>query len=172
MRGFSIGVLGLLLGACASGAAPGTTNLGFEIACAADPCGWSAVEGTYRYGGTWHPADPGLDMSGEGRVVVEQRATFEAPRTRDYVLEATTLRDPGVNLAFELAWYRAVASTTDYWSQNPELLRTDHIDITEEGLARWQRTSSVAAEAGGLILRIIKGGSGRCWVDEIAYHPY
>ena len=167
-------LLPLCLAAVACGAGSGAVlgNLGFSVACDSGACEWQVLEGAPRFGGTWHPADRGVDLSADGRASLEQRTAFEPPSERDYVFSATVLREPGVTVRFELHWYRAKSSVTDFWSTlpAPEPLRVDPLPVTDEGLLRFRALSSVPDEAGGLALRIVReGGPGRCWVDELAY---
>lgn len=162
-------ILGSLLMACGTSRSPAISNSGFNITCDADPCPWEKVEGNPLFGGTWHPGDPGVDLSGDDPMAIQQKTTFESPEVLDYVLEATILRDPEVTLTFEFHWYRGNTGTGGFWENNPVLLRNDRLNIPEEGLRRIEKLTSVPSEAEGLILRIVKSGSGRCWVDELSY---
>lgn len=170
----------MLLVLCACGADSALLgNLGFEVRCdgapltdggarTSSPCEWQLVEGTFAYGGTWNSADLGLDLSGDGRVVVQQRTRFETPEQRDYALGATVLRE-SADVYFELAWYRALpALVTDYWGASPALLRVDRLTVEAAGLTRYRGLTTVPSEAGGLVLRIVRERPGRVWVDELA----
>jgi hypothetical protein len=166
-------VCALAVTGCGASTQVPTTNLGFEIACDADPCGWEAVEGTYRWAGTWHTADPGLDFSATTHAIVEQRTTFQMPNERDYVLEATALREGEAVLVLELHWYRAIGDRPPpgYWDQQPALVRIDRYKVEATGLHRFRTLTSVPSEVGGLALRVVKDGPGRAWLDELSYRP-
>ena len=176
---FWFALLGAVLGSCGAADGPVLANLGFEVRCdgttaadggtasSASACEWHLVEGTLRYGGTWNAADVGLDLTGSARVSVEQRTRFQPPSKRDYVLNATVLREEA-SLRFELHWYRALpASVTDYWGAAPALLRIDRLTVDAAGLSRYRGLVALPSEAGGLVLRIVREGDGRAWVDEL-----
>src|SRR5262245_35068043 len=131
-----VGMAMLAMGGCAQNG-PSIANPSFEIVCGAGSCNWDVVEGTVEFHGTWHPGDVGLDMSGEGTAVVEQRDAFAPPSNRDYLLEATVLRDATASVTFELAWYGYLGNVTDYWERSPRLQRVDQYAVGTVGLTRF-----------------------------------
>jgi hypothetical protein len=55
-------------------------NEGFEIDCDDRPCDWKLIEGSADLTASWHAGDSGADLSGAGRVAIEQRsAPFALP---------------------------------------------------------------------------------------------
>ncbi len=118
-------VLALLCAAgCGSRGADILANEGFEITCDIGACDWTVVEGQAG-SGSWHEGDVGLDLSGAGQVIVEQRSAGFGLPARDLSFEASIVRDPGVELRFDLAWYAPGAGAgSTFWDRGPALLDT------------------------------------------------
>lgn len=162
----ALSLLCALAASCSASNSPGFVNLHFDdVTCDLGACEWIPVEGAAAFHGTWNAGDIGADLSGAGRIVIEQRSSsFRTPIVRDYALTATVLRDPGVTLVFELHWYRSGDGGA------PVLLKTITYPVQAEGLTRFRTPSSIPADATGVTLRVVRdGGDGRCWVDELDY---
>src|SRR5262249_21809073 len=106
--GAAYSLLALALGAASCGEPPLIIDRGFDVACGDGYCAWEVLEGTPTFGGSWHDGDPGADLSGAGRVVIQQRSGPAAPAPV-LQLEAAIARDPQVTLAFEIEWFVAPA---------------------------------------------------------------
>jgi hypothetical protein len=145
-------------------------NEGFEILCGDQPCDWKLVEGDAELTGSWHDGDPGVDLSGDGRAVVEQRSAPFALDTRELTLSAALARDGGATLRFELAWYVAgEGEGATYWEREPVLIDTRVTRVEADGVfALAERVSTPSLEVSGLALRVIKEGDGVAVVDEVA----
>jgi hypothetical protein len=157
-----------LLAGCTTGAGQVLTNEGFEIDCRGVPCDWVVVEGKVTFGPTWHDGDVGVDLSGSGKSVVEQKAVLLQLVTRQLDLEASVVRDPAVTLRFELEWYApGSAPGKTFWERSPVFLDTRSYPITEEGVHRIHRTVLIPSESAAVIFRIVKEGNGRALVDEL-----
>lgn len=143
-------------------------NEGFEILCGAEPCDWKLVEGEAEYAGSWHEGDPGIDLSGPGRAVIEQRTAPFALGTRELVLAAAIARE-GAAMRFELEWYAAgQGEGPTYWDRAPRLVDTRAVVVAEEGVfALEELVSTPSLEVSGLVLRLIKEGDGVAVIDEV-----
>src|SRR5437762_10941304 len=79
---------------------------GDEIDCTGLVCDWTIVQGTPRFGSTWHDGDIGVDLSDSGSQIIELKDVFFLDHdTRQLALRAIMLRDPTATLAFELDFY-------------------------------------------------------------------
>jgi len=153
---------------CASSPGQVIGNEGFEIDCRGVPCDWEIAEGTAKFGPTWHDGDVGVDLSGDGRAVVQQKAVLLQLVTRQLDLEAAVVRDAGVTLRFELEWYAPGSATgRTFWERSPVFLDKRVYDITEEGVHRIHRTVLIPSESAAVLFRIVKEGNGRAMVDEL-----
>ena len=143
-------------------------NEGFEILCGGVPCDWKLVEGEASAEGSWHDGDPGVDLSGPGRAVIEQRSAPFALDTRELVLAAAVARE-GAALRFELEWYVAgQAEGATYWDRAPVVIDTRTVQVEEEGVfALEELVSTPSLEVSGLVLRVIKEGDGMAVIDEV-----
>jgi hypothetical protein len=161
-RSRRIGFLALGLLPLGLGCGQLLANEGFEIDCQGQPCDWQLVEGEPAGTVGWHDGDPALDLSGSGRVVYRQRSAPVHLFDRDLLLEASIVRSPGATLRFELAWYDGGASVD-----------TRSVTVDAIGVFRWQKlVSAPPGSIDALELSIIKEGSGRVVVDELALGPY
>ena len=167
------GVLGAALLGCVTEAEKSNPNEAMEIDCRGVPCDWVTLEGAPRYGATWHDGDIGVDLSGNGRVVVEQRVVLLPLRTRQLELEAAIVRDAGVTLQIELDFYApGGAPGPTFWERSPVLLLGRSVDVYELGVARIHREVLIPSEAAGVVVRLVKTGNGRAMVDEFSLgHP-
>lgn len=158
----------LLLCAVGCGSDP-LANEGFSIDCGDAACDWEVIEGEAVFGPSWHDADPGLDLSAPGRIVVEQRAAPLLFTERELVLGAAVARDPSVTLRFEIDWYVGGSGAgATYWEREPRLVATRGFTVGESGVfALEKRISTPTPEVNGLVLRIVKEGRGRAVVDEV-----
>ncbi|HUS65937.1 MAG TPA: hypothetical protein VMZ28_15400 [Kofleriaceae bacterium] len=143
-------------------------NEGFEILCGDQPCDWKLVEGEAAYAGSWHDGDPGVDLSGAGRAVIEQRSAPFALDTRELVLSAGVARD-GTAMRFELEWYVAGQETgATYWDRAPVRVDTRTVPVDDEGVfALEELVSTPSLEVSGLVLRVIKEGNGMAVIDQV-----
>jgi hypothetical protein len=144
-------------------------NEGFEILCGGGPCDWKLVEGEAAYGDSWHEGDPGVDLSGAGRVVLEQRSAPFALETRELVLAAAIARD-GAAMRFELEWYVAGQEEgPTYWDRAPVAVDTRAVAIEDAGVfALEELVSTPSLEVSGLVLRVVKEGEGVAVIDEVS----
>ena len=143
-------------------------NEGFEIDCDGNPCDWKLLEGEADLTASWHDGDAGADLSGAGRVVIEQRsAPFEIP-ARELMLGAAIARQ-GATLRFELDWYVAGSGEgPTYWDREPLLIDTRGFEVEESGVfALEELLSTPSLEVSGLALRIVKDGEGIAMIDEV-----
>ena len=143
-------------------------NEGFEIDCDGSPCDWKLLEGEADLTASWHDGDAGADLSGAGRVVIEQRsAPFEIP-ARELMLGAAIARQ-GATLRFELDWYVAGSGAgATYWDREPLLVDTRGFEVEDSGIfALEELLSTPSLEVSGLALRIIKEGDGIAMIDEV-----
>lgn len=146
----------------------GTGYQGKQIDCSGLTCDWVTVEGNPRYGATWHDGDFGVDLSGEGRIVVEQRMVLIPPFTRQLPVQASMVRDANVTMRFEFEFYApGSASGATFWDRAPVLLKTRVDDVFEVGVFHFRRDVLVPSEGAAVIVRIVKEGSGRAMVDEL-----
>jgi hypothetical protein len=143
-------------------------NEGFEIDCDGRPCDWKLVEGNAVFASSWHAGDPGADLSGTGRSVIEQRSAPFALPGRELVLRAGIARH-SASLRVELDWYVAGAALgATYWDREPVLIDSRAFDIDREGVfALEELISTPSLEASGLILRVVKDGAGTAIIDEV-----
>lgn len=143
-------------------------NEGFEILCSDQPCDWKLIEGDAALSASWHEGDAGLDLSGDGVVVIEQRSAPFALDTRELVLGAAVAREYA-SLRFELDWYVAGdGAGATYWDRDPVLIDSRTTPVDEGGVfAMEELVSTPSPEVTGLALRIIKEGSGTAIVDEV-----
>lgn len=140
---------------------------GLEIDCHGRACGWLVVEGTASFGPTWHEGDLGMDLSGSDRVVLEQKDVLIS-RHRELELRAALFRDSTVTLRFELDWYVAgLERGATFWDRKPVYLSSTVLPIFEEGGMPIHRDFIVPSEATGVIVRLIKDGSGRAMIDDL-----
>jgi hypothetical protein len=163
-----LGIASISVSACVVDAETSTGNESYEVDCRGLPCDWVTKEGNVRYGATWHDGDVGVDLSGDGRAVVEQRVVLFPLHTRQLDLTASILRDPEVTLRFEFDFYAPGSTTGDtFWDRDPVFLVTRSVDVFEHGTAVVHREVLIPSEAAGLVVRIVKEGSGRAMVDEL-----
>lgn len=144
-------------------------NEGFEIDCDGRPCDWKVVEGDPAGAASWHDGDAGLDLSGSGRVVVEQRvAPFELEE-RELVLRAALVRRRAA-LRLELDWYVAGAGQgPTYWDREPVLVDRRSSAVEESGVFFLEElVSTPSLEVSGLVLRAVKDGDGTAILDEVS----
>ena len=171
----SLFTLSLVLGLAAAGAGAagcGTDllgNEGFEIDCSGSPCDWTLVEGDAQLAASWHDGDPGADLSGAGRAVIEQRSAPFQLDTRELELTAAVARSPAAGIRFEIDWY--VAGQGDgptYWDREPLLVDTRGFDVDQHGVFGLDTlVSTPSLEVSGMALRVIKDGDGTAIVDEV-----
>ena len=143
-------------------------NEGFEIDCDGKPCDWKLLEGEADLTASWHAGDPGADLSGVGRAVIEQRsAPFTIP-VRELFLGAAIARQ-GASIRFELDWYIAgEGEGPSYWDREPLLVDTRGFEVEESGVfALAELVSTPSLEVSGLALRIVKDGEGMAVIDEL-----
>jgi hypothetical protein len=162
-------ILLVLLGAggC-GGSADILSNEDFAIDCGGQPCDWVVRAGTAGQG-SWHDGDVGLDLSGDGEVIVEQRSAGFTLPGRELDFAAGVVRDPQVTLTFELAWYApGIGAGATFWERGPELLDTRTVPVARSGVFRLEtQVATPSLEASGLVIRVIKEGSGRAIVDKL-----
>lgn len=145
-------------------------NEGLEIDCDGRPCDWKVLEGEPAGAASWHDGDAGFDLSGDGRVVIEQRtAPFELD-TRELLLEAAMVLRGGATLRLELDWYVAGAGEgPTYWDREPLLVDERATSIDRRGVFELEElVSTPSLEVSGLALRIVKDGDGTAVVDEVS----
>lgn len=143
---------------------------GRQIDCSGLTCDWVTVEGTPTFGDTWHQGDHGLDLSGEGRVVVEQRVVLIPPFNRQLTLQASVVRDPNVSIHIECAFFApGQAPGATFWDRAPVPLAKRENDVFELGVFRLRRDVLVPSEGAAMILRITKEGSGHAIIDELTF---
>jgi hypothetical protein len=143
-------------------------NEGFEIDCDDRPCDWKLIEGSADLTASWHAGDSGADLSGAGRVAIEQRSAPFALPGRELVLRAAVARD-GASMRFELDWYVAGSGAgATYWDREPILVDTRAFDLDDSGVfAVEELISTPSLEVSGLALRVVKDGEGLAMIDEI-----
>ena len=143
-------------------------NEGFEIDCDGQPCDWKVIEGEPTTS-SWHEGDAGLDLSGSGRVVIEQRSAPFELFGRELVLRAALARDQA-DLRFEIDWYVAGAGDgPTYWDRDPLLVNTRGFSVNDRGVFELEELiSTPTLEVSGLALRVIKEGDGTAMIDEVS----
>jgi len=144
-------------------------NEGFEIDCDGQPCDWVVVEGNPDFTGSWHPSDPGADLSAPGRIVIEQwTAPFEID-SRELLLSAALVRDASATLRFEIDWYASGENPGDtYWDRGPVLLDSRGFEVGQTGVFLLDAlVSAPSLEASGAVIRVVKEGTGRAILDEL-----
>jgi hypothetical protein len=163
----------LLLAMCAASigcvvdAGNDSSTASYEVDCRGVPCDWVIKEGTPRFGATWHKGDIGVDLSGDGRAVVEQRVVLFPLHTRQLDMLAAVLRDAGAQLHLELDFYApGSASGATFWDRSPVFLVTRNVDVFELGVFTMHRQVLIPSEAAAVVVRIVKDGSGRAMIDE------
>jgi len=144
-------------------------NEGFEIDCDGKPCDWKVLEGAPVTAASWHDGDPGFDLSGSGRVVIEQRTAPFVLDTRELVLRAALVRRGGATLRLELDWYVAGAGEgPTYWDREPLLVDQRATSVDDRGVFELEElVSTPSLEVSGLALRVVKDGEGTAMVDEV-----
>ena len=159
-------LLGVALAGCGTDL---VANEGFEINCDGEPCDWTVVEGEPTFAGAWHPADPGIDLSGSGRIVVEQRAAPFSLDQRELLLSAAMARTAEVDLRFEFDWYvEGSADGAGYWAREPLLVTSRGFNVDRTGVLHFQELiSTPSLEVSGVVIRIVKDGTGTAVLDEI-----
>jgi hypothetical protein len=160
--------LWFVLAACAGCGGDLVGNEGFEIDCDGQPCDWKVVEGEPALT-SWHDGDAGFDLSGDGRAVIEQRVAPFQLDERELVLGAAVVRRGGARLRFELDWYVAgEGEGPTYWDREPILVDQRGSAVEESGVfAVEELVSTPSLEVSGLVLRVVKEGSGTAVVDEV-----
>ena len=145
-------------------------NEGFEIDCDGRPCDWNVLEGDPAGTASWHAGDAGFDLSGEGRVVIEQRTAPFTLETRELLLGAAMVRRGGATLRLELDWYVAGGGEgPTYWDREPLLVDQRATSIDQRGVFELEElVSTPSLEVSGLALRIVKDGDGTAVVDEVS----
>lgn len=144
-------------------------NEGFEIDCDGQPCDWKVIEGDPALTSSWHDGDAGFDLSGSGRVVIEQRSAPFELFGRELVLRAALARDQA-DLRFEIDWYVAGAGDgPTYWDRDPLLVDTRGFSVDDRGVFELEELiSTPTLEVSGLALRVIKEGDGTAMIDEVS----
>jgi hypothetical protein len=165
--------LTLLLGAAVASSGCGGDllgNEGFEIDCDGQPCDWVVIEGDPARTASWHDGDAGFDLSGSGRVVIEQRSAPFALDGRELVLRAGVVRRGDAELGFELDWYVAgQGEGATYWDRDPLLVDSRGFAVDERGVFELEELiSTPSLEVSGLALRAVKQGDGTAMVDEVS----
>ena len=126
------------------------------------------MTGHMNVGATWHDGDRGLDLSGTGTTVVEQRAVLLLLTTRQLELAASMFRDPNVSIHIEFDWYAVgQGAGPTFWDRGPHLISQASYDIYETNAFIMHREVLVPSEAAALVLRVRKEGDGRAMIDEI-----
>jgi hypothetical protein len=144
-------------------------NEGFEIDCDGQPCDWKVIEGEPAQTSSWHQGDAGFDLSGSGRVVIEQRSAPFELFGRELVLRAALARDHA-DLRFEIDWYVAGAGAgPTYWDRDPLLVDTRGFSVDDRGVFELEELiSTPTLEVSGLALRVVKEGDGTAMIDEVS----
>jgi hypothetical protein len=140
-----------------------------EIDCTGLTCDWTTKQGNPAYGPTWHDGDLGVDLSGDDRIVIELKdVLFATQHDRQLVLRAVLVRDPTVQLSFEVDFYAVgQGQGATFWDRSPTFLVTRHYDVVEQGVLQWHRPVLVPSEGAAVVLRVVKDGAGRAMLDEI-----
>jgi len=138
-----------------------------EVDCRGVPCDWKTIEGNPSYGATWHEGDVGVDLSGSGRVVVEQRVVLFPLRTRQLEMTASVVRDAPVTLHMQFDFYAAGQQAGQtFWDRQPVFLLTRDVNVFELGVNKIHRDVLIPSEAAAIVVRLVKEGDGRAMVDE------
>ncbi len=161
-------VFSFLCAGCVSTTSAGGNDL-HEVDCSGITCDWTIKEGHPVFGPTWHEGDLGVDLSTDGRSVIELRdVLFVTQHDRQLTLRAVIVRDPSAKLAFDVEFYAiGQGQGRTFWDRGPTLLATRHIDIVEQGVLQFHRPVLVPSEGAALVLRITKDGTGRAMLDDI-----
>jgi hypothetical protein len=151
----------------------GPTGSNNEIDCSGLVCDWTVVQGSPRFGPTWHEGDLGIDLSDDGPQVIELRdVLFAANQNRQLALNAAIVRDPTATMAFELDFYATGSDAgSTFWDRSPVFLDTRHIDVVPQSVFWFRRDVLVPSEGSAVVLRIMKDGTGRAMVDELTVGP-
>ena len=144
-----------------------------EVDCRGVPCDWTIVEGNPKFGPTWHEGDVGVDLSGNGRAVVEQRVVMFPLHTRQLFMQASIVRDAEVSMHVQFDFYATGQGTGQtFWDRSPVFLVTRDVDVFELGVAQIHRQVLIPSEAAAVVVRIVKDGDGRAMFDEFTLgHP-
>jgi hypothetical protein len=147
----------------------GGTNDRNEIDCTGLVCDWNVKEGTPSFGATWHDGDLGVNLSADGRIVLELKdVLFATHSDRQLVLRAAMVRDPSATIAYDLDFFApGSASGATFWDRAPVFLVTRHVDVIEQGVFRFHRPVLVPSEGAAVVLRVTKDGTGRAMFDEL-----
>lgn len=106
-------------------------------------------------------------MSGDGRVVVEQRVVLFPLHTRQLDLQASILRDADVTMHFEFDFYApGSAPGATFWDRSPVFLVERSVDVFELGVFVAHREVPIPSEAAAVVVGIIEEGNGRAMIDE------
>jgi hypothetical protein len=151
------------------GSSDGGTSDVNEIDCTGILCDWSVKEGNPTFGPTWHEGDLGVDLTSSDHVVLELRdVLFATQHDRQLQLRAVLVRDPEVQLAFDIDFYAPGQGQGDtFWDRKPVFLVTRHYDVIEQGVIGWHRPVLVPSEGAAVVLRVTKTGAGRAMLDEV-----
>jgi hypothetical protein len=168
VRVLSVASAVLLLAGCIGSGTSGA-NSKDEIDCTELECDWITVTGTPVYGATWHDGDLGVDLSADGKQVIELKDVFFVDHdSRQLSLKAVITRDPSATLRFELDFYApGQAAGQTFWDRQPVFLVTRTIDVTQQATFRFARPVLVPSEGAAVILRVVKDGGGPATLDEL-----
>ncbi|HEY8076006.1 MAG TPA: hypothetical protein VIF62_17890 [Labilithrix sp.] len=158
----------LVLTGCITSSDAASSDLD-EIDCTGILCDWTVKEGQPQFGPTWHDGDLGVDLSESDRVVLELKdVLFESQHDRQLQLRSVLVRDPEVQLSFDLDFYGVGQMPgATFWDRNPTFLVTRHYDVVEQGVTTWHRPVLIPSEGAALVLRVTKNGAGRAMIDEV-----
>lgn len=158
----------LLCAGCVSASTAGGNDV-HEVDCSGITCDWTTKEGKPIYGATWHEGDLGIDLSNDGRTVIELRdVLFATQHDRQLTLRAVVVRDASVTLAFDVDFYAVgQGQGKTFWDRDPTLLVSRHIEVVDQGVLQFHRPVLVPSEGAAVVLRITKEGTGRAMLDEI-----
>jgi hypothetical protein len=146
-----------------------------EVDCRGAVCPWEVkTPDTAKVGTTWLEGDQGVDLSGTGAAVIEQRVVMLQQTSRTLDLRAGVVHDGGT-LRVELDWYAAgpgVGKT--FWDRDPKLLVRQSYEIWETGASQVRRTILVPSEGVAFVLRLAKDSTAPATVmvgDLTIGHP-
>jgi hypothetical protein len=149
------------------------SDTGDEIDCTGLTCDWTVLQGSPVFWPTWHQGDIGVDLSNPGPIAIELRdVLFESQHERQLTLRAVIVRDTTATMAFELDFY-AVGSGqgATFWDRSPVYQVTRHVDVVEHGVVAFHRSVLVPSEGAGVVLRVLKDGTGLAMLDELTLGP-
>jgi hypothetical protein len=165
-------LLAMLSAGCIGETSDGSA-VGEEIDCTGLTCDWTVIQGDPVFGPTWHMGDLGVDLSNDGKIVIELRdVLFETQDARQLALRAVVVRDTTATMAFDLDFYApGSAPGATFWDRSPVYLVTRHIDVIEHGVVSFERYVLVPSEGAALVFRVSKDGAGLAMFDELTLGP-